>query len=54
MAEVPGFVKNIVAAAAGTKPYIYQYGPKLELTLKVGDEVIKEKGSMYTESTFIS
>ena len=24
MAEVPGFVKNIVAAAAGTKPYIYQ------------------------------
>src|SRR6201999_3491534 len=26
MAEVPGFVKNIVAAAAGTKPYIYQYG----------------------------
>jgi len=54
MAEVPGFVKNIVAAAAGTKPYIYQYGPKLELTLKLGDEVIKEKGSMYTESTFIS
>lgn len=26
MAEVPGFVKNIVAAAAGTKPYIYQVG----------------------------
>ena len=24
MAEVPGFVKNIIAAAAGTKPYIYQ------------------------------
>lgn len=24
MAEVPGFVKNIVSAAAGTKPYIYQ------------------------------
>jgi hypothetical protein len=24
MAEVPGFVKNIVAAAVGTKPYIYQ------------------------------
>jgi hypothetical protein len=23
MAEVPGFVKNIVAAAVGTKPYIY-------------------------------
>ena len=24
MAEVPGFVKTIVASAAGTKPYIYQ------------------------------
>ncbi|KAL1873800.1 hypothetical protein VTK73DRAFT_763 [Phialemonium thermophilum] len=24
MSEVPGFVKNIVAAAAGTKPYVYQ------------------------------
>ncbi len=24
MAEVPGFVKTIVKAAAGTKPYIYQ------------------------------
>ena len=24
MAEVPGFVKQIVAGAAGTKPYIYQ------------------------------
>ena len=29
MAEVPGFVKKIVAGAAGTKPYIYQVGPFL-------------------------
>ena len=27
MAEVPAFVKQIVAAAAGTKPYIYQVSP---------------------------
>ena len=27
MAEVPGFVKTIVSAAAGTKPYIYQVHP---------------------------
>ena len=27
MEEVPGFVKNLVAAAAGTKPYIYQVCP---------------------------
>lgn len=32
MAEVPGFVKNIVAAAAGTKPYIYQVCPNPSLS----------------------
>jgi hypothetical protein len=26
MAEVPGFVKQLVAGVAGTKPYIYQVG----------------------------
>lgn len=26
MVEVPGFVKSIVSAAAGTKPYVYQVG----------------------------
>lgn len=31
MAEVPGFVKNIVKAAAGTKPYIYQVRELLKL-----------------------
>ncbi|GKU00795.1 survival factor 1 [Fusarium langsethiae] len=54
MAEVPGFVKTIVAAAAGTKPYIYQYHPKLSLKLKIGDEEIVEEGIMFTEATFIS
>lgn len=54
MAEVPGFVKNIVAAAAGTKPYIYQYHPKLSLKLKIGDEEIVEEGTLFTEATFIS
>lgn len=29
MAEVPGFVKQIVAGAAGTKPYIYQVSLQL-------------------------
>jgi hypothetical protein len=32
MAEVPGFVKNIVKAAAGTKPYIYQVCPFIACT----------------------
>ncbi|KAK1759321.1 oxidative stress survival, Svf1-like protein [Echria macrotheca] len=57
MAEVPGFVKSIVAAAAGTKPYIYQYAPhakKLSLKLKIGDEEITEEGELFSEATFIS
>ncbi|KAK5004369.1 putative cell survival pathways protein [Elasticomyces elasticus] len=54
MAEVPKFVKQIVAGAAGTKPYIYQYGPKLTLRIKIGDEVKKEEGILFTEATFIS
>lgn len=57
MAEVPGFVKNIVAAAAGTKPYIYQYSPRenpLSLKLKIGDEEVTEPGFLFTEATFIS
>jgi hypothetical protein len=54
MAEVPGFVKTIVASAAGTKPYIYQYAPKMTIKVKVGDEVKEEEGTLFTEATFIS
>ncbi|KAK4121605.1 oxidative stress survival, Svf1-like protein [Parathielavia appendiculata] len=57
MAEVPGFVKTIVASAVGTKPYIYQYSPqktKLSLRLKIGDEEVTEEGVVFAEATFIS
>ncbi|KAH8728823.1 oxidative stress survival, Svf1-like protein [Phaeosphaeriaceae sp. PMI808] len=54
MAEVPGFVKAIVATAVGTKPYIYQFAQKLSIKVKVGDEVKEEEGTMFTEATFIS
>lgn len=54
MAEVPGFVKAIVATAAGTKPYIYQYLPKMTIKVKVGDEIKEEEGILFTEATFIS
>jgi hypothetical protein len=54
MAEVPGFVKAIVATAAGTKPYIYQYAPKMTIKVKVGDEIKEEEGTLFTEATFIS
>ncbi|RYP30366.1 hypothetical protein DL767_006274 [Monosporascus sp. MG133] len=57
MAEVPGFVKTIVASAVGTKPYIYQYSPRkttVTLKLKIGDQEISEEGRLFTEATFIS
>lgn len=54
MGEVPKFVKQIVAGAAGTKPYIYQYTQKLKLKIKIGDEEKEEEGILFTEATFIS
>ena len=54
MGEVPKFVKQIVAGAAGTKPYIYQYIPRLKLKLNVGGEEIEEEGQLFMEATFIS
>lgn len=54
MGEVPKFVKQIVAGAAGTKPYIYQFTPKKQLVLKIGDEQIEEEGQLFMEATFIS
>lgn len=54
MAEVPGFVKALVATAAGAKPYIYQFSPKITVEVKVGEEEKKEEGTLFTEATFIS
>ncbi|KAK0274488.1 putative cell survival pathways protein [Friedmanniomyces endolithicus] len=50
MGELPKFVKQIVVGASGTKPYIYQYTPKM--TLEINGE--KEEGRLFMESTFIS
>jgi hypothetical protein len=54
MGELPKFVKQIVAGAAGTKPYIYQYTPKLTLKVNVGGEEVEEEGQLFMEATFIS
>ncbi|KAA8904657.1 oxidative stress survival, Svf1-like protein [Sphaerosporella brunnea] len=54
MAEVPAIIKKFVAGAVGTRPYIYQYRQEATLKLKVGEEVIEEKGTMFMEATFIS
>ena len=54
MGEVPKFVKQIVVGVAGTKPYIYQYTPKLKLKVNIRGEEVEEEGQLFMEATFIS
>lgn len=54
MAEVPQFIKKIAETAAGTRPYIYQYTPRLKIRVKVDGEEKEEEGTLFTEATFIS
>lgn len=54
MGELPKFVKQIVAGASGTKPYIYQYTPKITLKVDEGGEKKEEDGQLFMEATFIS
>jgi len=54
MGEMPKFVKNIVSGASGTKPYIYQYAPKLTIKVTSNGETKEEEGRLFSEATFIS
>ncbi|GAB7332368.1 hypothetical protein MBLNU13_g04188t2 [Cladosporium sp. NU13] len=54
MGEMPKFVKNIVAGASGTKPYIYQYAPKMTIKVTINGETKEEEGRLFSEATFIS
>lgn len=54
MTEVPKFVKQIIAAAAGTRPYIYQYGPRMTLRIESDGKVTEEEGLLFAEATFIT
>lgn len=54
MGELPKFVKQIVGGVAGTKPYIYQYTPKVKLKLEVEGETVEEEGTLFMEATFIT
>jgi len=54
MGELPGFIKSLASTASGTRPYIYQYAPKMKLKVKTGDEVVEEEGLAFIEATFIS
>lgn len=54
MAEVPKFVKTIVAGAAGTRPYIYQYIINDALAVTQAGETSQVKGKTFIECTQIS
>jgi len=55
LAEVPGFVKAIIAQAGGLKPYIYQFHKEMPIQVKLeGGEEKEEVGTLLMESTFIS
>lgn len=54
MGELPKFVKQIASSASGTKPYIYQYVPKLKIRIDVGGQIVEEEGQLFMEATFIS
>ncbi|EWC45409.1 hypothetical protein DRE_00808 [Drechslerella stenobrocha 248] len=54
MGEVPNFVKKIASAAAGTRPYIYQFYEPATLKVTVGDQETLEEGVVFSEATFIS
>lgn len=56
MAELPGFIKSIVANLSGTRPYIYQFSDRkmvFKMTGPDGQEV-EDEGHGYCEVTFIS
>ncbi|KAL8837947.1 MAG: hypothetical protein Q9170_002319 [Blastenia crenularia] len=56
LAKVPGLIKTLVGGVVGTKPFIYQYGPKrkLELKVKLPEEEYVEEGTLFSEAVFIS
>lgn len=55
LAHIPAFLKIIVAQAAGSKPFIYQYVPETELSLSTETEKDQRiKGKAYMEATFIT
>lgn len=52
--EVPAFVKQIIAAAAGAKPYIYEYRRQMPFKINVAEEKNEEQGTIFMEATFIT
>ncbi|KAI9651779.1 MAG: putative cell survival pathways protein [Alyxoria varia] len=54
MAEVPGFIKQFIAGAAGTRPYIYQFIQDSTIRIKAYGQERDESGKLFMEATFIS
>lgn len=54
LAEIPPWLKKIAHGVSGTKPFIYQYAEQAKITVYIGDEVVEDQGTLYSEATFIS
>lgn len=57
MAEIPAFVKKVIASIAGARPFIYQFSNKqmkVTLTMPGSGEVLEEEGHAFIETTFIN
>lgn len=55
LAQVPAFLKAIIAQAANSKPFIYQYAPDMELSLSTADDEQESvNGKVFMEATFIT
>lgn len=54
LAEIPYVLRKALAAATGTKPFIFQYLKDATLNVEADGKVIPVKGWVYTEASFIS
>lgn len=54
LAQIPKFLKAVIASASGTKPFIYQTIPSLPITVKVDGTEHEEPGTSFMEATFIT
>ncbi|QIW99144.1 hypothetical protein AMS68_004662 [Peltaster fructicola] len=54
MDEIPKFLRGVITGAMGARPFIYQWGPLVNITVNDGGNIKEEQGRLHCEATFIS
>jgi hypothetical protein len=54
LAEIPAILRKALAAATGTKPFIFQYHNKATLNIETDGKTTPVEGWMFNEASFIS